>query len=131
MDSETQSAPVTGSALLRLPSLAAGVYRPVHVSWGARRGPADLGWVALAGVLRFENQTSLASRVGPDSAVRRRPDRGHGIVHGSRRLSVGGPEAASLGRGHAWFLWLLVSITAIATTVFLSLNTAAVVLTHP
>lgn len=92
------AAPVAESALLRPSGLAAGVYSPVHVSCGARRGPADLGRVAaLAGMLRFENQT-VAARVGLDSAVRRRHDHGHGIVQRNGRLAVIGPEATSSGR---------------------------------
>ncbi|TPW65361.1 SLC13 family permease, partial [Schumannella sp. 10F1B-5-1] len=36
---------------------------------------------------------------------------------------------ARLGRGHGWVLWLLVVLLAVAATVFLSLDTTAVLLT--
>jgi arsenical pump membrane protein len=38
-------------------------------------------------------------------------------------------RAASLGRGRAWLLWLLVVLIAVVSTVFLSLDTTAVLLT--
>ncbi len=38
-------------------------------------------------------------------------------------------RAAALGRGRAWVLWLLVVVIAVVTTIFLSLDTTAVLLT--
>jgi Na+/H+ antiporter NhaD/arsenite permease-like protein len=99
-------AAVTGSLLIVIGVLAIplGVLTPdAAVSLGERV------WPILAFVIAITVVTELASEAG--------------------LFRVLAEHAASWGLGRAWGLWLLVVILAVASTVFLSLDTTAVLLT--
>lgn len=89
-----------------------------------------VGAVAVAtGVLPVADAVAVAERVWPVllfavavTVVAELADRAGLFAAVAERL-------ARLGRGHGWILWLLVVLLATAATVFLSLDTTAVLLT--
>ncbi|MCS0498842.1 SLC13 family permease [Protaetiibacter mangrovi] len=89
-----------------------------------------VGAIAVAtGVLPLDDAIAVAARVWPIllfavavTVVAELADRAGLFAAIAERL-------ARLGRGHGWVLWLLVVLLAVAATVFLSLDTTAVLLT--
>jgi Na+/H+ antiporter NhaD/arsenite permease-like protein len=89
-----------------------------------------LGGIAVAtGLLPFTDAVAIGERVWPIllfavavTVVAELADQAGLFAAIAERL-------ARLGRGHGWVLWMLVVLLAVASTVFLSLDTTAVLLT--
>lgn len=93
-------------------------------------GLLAVGGVAIAaGVLPAADATAVAGRVWPVLLFAVAVTVVAELADAAGVFAAVAERLARLGRGHGWLLWVLVVLLAVASTVFLSLDTTAVLLT--